>query len=249
MPTWQMSAELSEFVLEKFKKTWYRFTLKDKQATTHLGKYLRTAKLREFMDALGAPLGVVVWDAVGNAKFKQVREEVRKSAQPGLGIGYRKLQYILCIAAMHEDPACSMPLDEQEDRDAEMLELRQQRSAMVLQAIYRGKKGRLNLGVTKGATKSESEQKAASFKKKFVDLMANPSRVAPPKALPAPGPPRPPPAPAGKDLGEDLGPGVQPNVPPAANPVDAEATAEVRNVFRERAAQRAAAAESKANPK
>jgi len=232
-------AELNEFVLEKFKKTWYRFTLKDKHATTHLGKYLRVAKLREFLDSLGAPLGVVIWDEEGNKKYKTLREEVRRHAAPGVGIGYRKLQYILCIAAMAVDPACAMPLEEQEARDDEMKELQKKKAAIVLQSTYRGLKGRSALGVTKGPSKSESEQKAQSFKKKFAEMMKNPAANSTQKALPPPSAPKAPVAAA--PVSTDLGPGVQ----PSTDNKDEAAAAEVRNVFRERAAARAKAREAK----
>merc|ERR1719409_1724285 len=111
----------------------------------------------------------------------------------------------------------------------------------MMQAIYRGKKGRQALGVTKGVAKSESEEKADAFKKKFANLMSNPGKQLS--------------VPKGPPPGAAAGPGVQPNAPSAAAGAivpagdagaptaaaagdaataqqQAEATAEVRNVFR-----------------
>merc|ERR1712093_273609 len=90
-------AELNEFVLTKFKKTWYRITLKDGHALKHLGKYMRMGKLRYFLDQLGSPLGIVVWDSEGMHKYKKIQEEVRRQVVPGIGIHYRRMQYVLCL--------------------------------------------------------------------------------------------------------------------------------------------------------
>ena len=94
--------------------------LKDKHVNKHLGKYMRVAKLRDFLTKLGAPLGIVLWDARGMTKYETIKDEVRRMSTPGLGISYRRMQYILCIHAMAEDPACEMPLDEYEKRQTEL---------------------------------------------------------------------------------------------------------------------------------
>jgi len=245
-------AEISEFVLTKFRKIWYGITLKDKHVDIHLGKYMRAAKLREFLSKLGAPLGVVLWDVKGMAKYKQIQQEVRRGRSRGQGISYRKMQYIVCQYAMSVDPACDMPLEDKEARTAELLLIRKERCANMLQAAYRGKLGRKALGVEVGPQKSESEMQAGAFKKKFADMMSNPKQVlTAPAILPAAAA-----APSGEASAGAMvptagpaqsGPGVQPNGGAAVTESQANDTAQVRNVFRERAAARAAASKSKGN--
>lgn len=251
-------AEISEFVLTKFRKTWYLITLKDKHVNKHLGKYMRVAKLRDFLTKLGAPLGIVLWDARGMTKYETIKDEVRRMSTPGLGISYRRMQYILCIHAMAEDPACEMPLDEYEKRQTELDAVARMRCANLLQAAYRGRRGRSALGVV-GVAKSEKEEKADAFKKRFANMMNSPSKaLSPPKrqaslpapvSSPSPAPGSPSPVPASPAPMASLSPGVTPNAPsasptPATNN-QAAATAEVRNVFRERAMARAAAKSAK----
>lgn len=232
-------AEISEFVLTKFRKTWYLITLKDKHVNQHLGKYMRVGKTREFLTRLGAPLGVVLWDVAGVCKFKTIQDEVRRLATPGLGISYRKMQYILCIHAMSKDPACEMPLDEFEAREDALVSIAKTRCAAMLTAAYKGKRARKNLGVVEGQGKTAEEEKADSFKKRFANLMSNPAKSLSPVRSPTP--------PTAMSVTSPTqvvatinSPGVQPTSPPLSNG-EAAATAEVRNVFRERAAQRAAA--------
>merc|ERR1719247_1607112 len=184
------------------------------------------------MEKLGAPLGVVVWDKEGTRKYKTVKQEVSRLKEPGFGISYRRMQHILCNHAMAVDPACEMPLEEHEARQEELEEIRTAKAVAMLQAAWRGRQGRSALGVSKGASKSEKEQKADAFKKKFVDLMKDPSKKmgAPMKALP--GPPQPPAA-AAPAPGADApavttaeGPGVQLNAQASAD------TEDMKNVFR-----------------
>lgn len=260
-------AELNEFVLEKFKKTWYRFTLKDRHADRHLGQALKVNKLKEFLEALGAPLGVVVWDYRGDNKFKMIREEVRRVEVPNVGISYRQMQYILCVHAMSEDPACDMPVEEKVMREEFLTELATERAASLIQAIYRGKKGRRALGVaTPRASGNAAESQAAAFKKRFVGLMNDPNKMQqrqtqaiagkPPSTLAIAGMPQgatghPPQPGAANSAG--VPPMQQGGSPSAAvgqkglhagsgaTPAEEDATSEVRNVFRERAKARAAA--------
>jgi hypothetical protein len=253
-------AELNLFVLEKFKKTWYRFTMKDPHAARHLGQNIRTNKLREFLDALGSPLGIVLWDKKGTEKYKKIKEEIRRVEVPGVGASYRAVQYILCLHAMAEDPACDMPVEEKVERQELLHKMVLEQSASKLQAIYRGVKGRKNLGVTKGAAKSESEMKAASFKKRFVGLMNNPGAMTAPKvpakamvpAITASATTSASPLAAGQPgngaalstaMAVPQGIGVPPNSPPTAGTEAATAAAvdATKNIFKERAAQRAAA--------
>merc|ERR1712046_51027 len=97
---------------------------------------------------------------------------------------------------MGADVACEMPLDELEKREEALLEVTKERAVAMFQAMWRGKKGRKNLGVEKKASVSEKEAKAQSFKKKFANLMSNPSQVSSQgqKALPPPPKPAAPPA-------------------------------------------------------
>merc|ERR1712146_184202 len=189
-----------------------------------------------------------------------------------MGISYRAMQYILCLYAMKEDPACDMPAEEKFFREEEIKKVRTEKAAATLQAIYRGQKFRRLLGVNKGAAKSEAESQAASFKKRFVGLMNNPGAMGtPPKKAPgavavptmavaSANPPRPavpaalavPAAPT--TVAGSSAVGVPMGSPPPAATGDttqqqAAATAEVRNVFRERAAQRAAAKAAKPGAK
>jgi len=242
-------AEISEFVLSKFKTQWYLITLKDKHAKQHLGKYMKAAKTREFLERLGAPLGIVVWDSEGTKKYKTIKEEVRLFSTPGMGISYRRMQYVLCLHAMNIDPACEMPLDEHEAREEAMFKIAQERAAAMLQGAWRGKQGRAKLGVTKGVSKSDKDQKADSFKKKFADLMKNPQAMKslpPPPGAAAPPPAgAPPPPTAAAKAAPAAAPatGLSPGIQPTAD--DTSKTAEVKNVFRERAAQRKAARDAK----
>merc|ERR1719201_1086090 len=107
-------AEINEFVLDKFKKTWYRYTLADKHAGKHLGRYLRVNKLRTFLSDLGAPLGIVVWDSEGTKKYKMIKEEVRAKQTQGCGISYRAMQLILCDVTLGTH---MMPYEEQTKRN------------------------------------------------------------------------------------------------------------------------------------
>merc|ERR1711865_378078 len=227
-------AEISEFVLDKYKKCWYRYTLNDKHAHKHLGKYLRIAKLRNFLSDLGAPLGIVVWDSEGNKKFKTIREEVREQASGIDGITYRKMQEILCKVTMGVH---MMPYEDQVKRQEMLDDLALRRAAIVIQAMYKGKKSRSNLGIKRGAATSEADSKAKDFKKRFMTMLANPaaakSIAAPPPAAGAPQ--------------ASLAPGIAPTpaAAPAPAPAQNDEVAAVRNVFRERAAQRAAASAAK----
>lgn len=250
-------AELNEFVLEKFKKTWYRFTLKDAHANVHLGQYIRLNKIRDFLDALGSPLGVVVWDKKGIAKYKLVKEECRRVELVGSGVSYRQMQYILALQAMSEDPACDMPVEEKEERDAHLNKIKLEKAAAIMQALYRGGKGRAALGVDKGAQKSQSELQANAFKKRFATMMNNPGAVpAPPKGgamaiMPPSGGSQAQPAslPAAASAGVGIpmqaqGGHAQSQSTNATEQIAADTNA-VKNVFRERAAQRAMAKASK----
>lgn len=230
-------AEINEFVLDKFKKCWYRYTLTDKHAHKHLGKYLRIAKLREFLMSLGAPLGIVVWDSEGLSKYKKIREEVRSSASGIDGITYRKMQDILCKESMGVH---MMPYEEQVKRQEMLDDLALRRAAIVIQAMYKGKKSRSNLGIKRGAATSEADSKAKDFKKRFMTMLANPAAA---KSIAAP-----PPAAGAPAAQVSLAPGVAPTpaaAPPPPAPAQDEEVAAVRNVFRERAAQRAAASAAK----
>ena len=232
-------AEINEFVLDKFKKCWYRYTLADKHAAKHMGAYLRNTQVRNFLNDLGAPLGIVVWDAEGTKKYKDIREQVRMLSDPAQGISYRKMQQILCDVTLG---AHMMPYEEKVKRQEILDDLALKRAAIVIQAMYKGKKSRAALGVKKGAATSEADAKAKDFKKRFMTMLGNPSSV---KAI-APPPPA---------AGASLAPGVTPTAPAAAAPAPAPAApaggsmeAEVdgvRNIFKERAAQRAAARASK----
>jgi voltage-dependent calcium channel L type alpha-1S len=235
-------AEINEFVLDKFKKCWYRYTLADKHASKHLGKYLRVARLRNFLNDLGAPLGIVVWDSEGTKKYKEIREQVRQLQTPGMGVEYRQMQQILCDVTMGPH---MMPYEEKVKREEFLNELALKRAAIVIQAMYKGKKSRAALGVKKGAAVSEADAKAKDFKKRFMTMLANPSAAKPIAPPPAAG-------------GASLEPGVAPTSPaaaaaaaaaaPAAPAAGASMEAEVdgvRNIFKERAAQRAAARASK----
>lgn len=244
-------AEINLFVLEKFKKTWYRYTLKDKHSEQNLGRYLRIFKLRDFMTDLGAPLGIVVWDKEGTKKYKHIQEEVRRKAVPGKGISYRHMQYILCSSSMDADVKCELPLEEKEARQDEKDKLELERAATVIQTLYKGKKARAALGVTTGAAKSEAEQKAGDFKKKFANLMNNPNKMklTSPAAAPVSVAQAQPAAQNANQVSipNGVGAGVSPiqDAPPPSTSQPskdaAEATDEVRNVFKERAAARAAA--------
>jgi len=236
-------AEISEFVLTKFRKSWYLITLKDKHVNQHLGKYMRIGKTREFLTKLGAPLGVVLWDVAGVCKFKTIQDEVRRLATPGLGISYRKMQYILCIHAMSKDINCEMPLDEYEAREDALINISKTRCASMLTAAFKGKQGRKNLGVVEGQAKSADEEKADSFKKRFANLMSNPAKSLSPVKSPTPSAAMSVTSPT-QVVATIASPGVQPTSPPVSDG-EAAATAEVRNVFRERAAQRAAAKAAK----
>eukprot|EP00656_Telonema_subtile_P003728 TRINITY_DN11687_c0_g2_i8.p1 TRINITY_DN11687_c0_g2~~TRINITY_DN11687_c0_g2_i8.p1 ORF type:complete len:2048 (+),score=517.82 TRINITY_DN11687_c0_g2_i8:88-6231(+) len=168
-------SEINEFVLDKFKKTWYRYTLADKHAGKHLGRYLRVAKLRSFLGDLGAPLGIVVWDAEGRARYKMIREEVRAQQTPGLGIAYRKMQYILCL--VHMGPGM-MPHEDKVRREDYLNELSLARAAVAIQAMYKGKHARQKLGVKRGAATADTDNKAVDFKKRFLTMLNNPNALA-----------------------------------------------------------------------
>merc|ERR1711871_1776989 len=154
-----------------------------------------------------------------------IQAEVRRHQTPGLGISYRKFQYILCLHAMSIDPACDMPLEEKEARAAEESELRRTRCALLLQAAWAGQKGRKELGVENvGSGMSPEEEKAASFKKKFADLMNNPNtKLTAPATLAV----------------------AAPAAAPAASAAQAQDVNETRNVFLEKARQRVAAQQAR----
>lgn len=234
-------AEINEFVLDKFKKTWYRYTMADKHAAKHMGKYLRVNKLRNFLSDLGAPLGIVVWDSQGIQKYKLIKEEVRTEQTAGLGIGYRKMQQILVKVALG---IAMMPYEDKTIREEYLDDLQTKRSAIVIQAMYKGKKTRQSLGVKRGAATSEADSKAKDFKKRFMNMLANPAAVkpaAPPAAAalsPAPSP-----APAAA-VGVAMAPVAAPAVVGVGGSMEAE-VGEVRNIFKQRAAERAKAKASK----
>eukprot|EP00658_Telonema_sp_P-2_P084296 TRINITY_DN931_c0_g1_i5.p1 TRINITY_DN931_c0_g1~~TRINITY_DN931_c0_g1_i5.p1 ORF type:complete len:1358 (+),score=416.38 TRINITY_DN931_c0_g1_i5:162-4235(+) len=179
-------SDINEFVLDKFKKTWYRYTLADKHAKRHLGKYLRINQLRNFISDLGAPLGIVVWDSEGIKRYRRIKEEVRHHQTPGLGIGYRKFQYVLCLDYLGVD---MMPYEDRMNREDLIQKLETDRAAKVIQALYKGKKAREKLGVKKAAYIGDVGVKAMDFKNRFKMMLTNPSGIVGPNDnAPAPAP-------------------------------------------------------------
>jgi len=240
-------AEINEFVLDKFKKTWYRYTLADKHAGKHLGRYLRVNQLRSFIGDLGAPLGIVVWDSEGTKKYKMIKEEVRNRQTAGQGIDYRKMQMILCDVTMGTHV---MPYEDKVKREKYLDDLATAKAAVVIQAMYKGKKARQGLGVKKGAAVSEADAKAKDFKKRFMSMLADPSAVKKPVSVPAPVAPTatsPAAATAGNPAAALPAPaavGVAPTSPAPQGSLEASAQ-ETNNIFQQRAAERARAKAAK----
>jgi hypothetical protein len=200
--------------------------------------------VKDFLDALGSPLGIIVWDEIAQNKYKMIKEECRRVAVPGVGVSYRQMQYILCLYAMAEDPATEPPLEDKENREQVLLEYKTAICAAQIQALWRGKIGRRLLGVTNVASgKSDADRKSDAFKKRFANMMSNPAKVGV-LSLPKPAAAVPSAASVGVLGVGPASPEMATDPPPSAD-VAASGAAEVRNVFRERAAQRMAAKQAR----
>jgi len=134
--------EISDYVLDKYKQLWTKYTVNKKTKST--GKYLRLYYLKAFMSDLGSPLGVTIWDKDNTYRYKLIQEECRRCQVEGMGITYRKLLYVFSLYSMGLE---LLPLEDLMERSGTLERLAEERAARLVQAIWRAKKARQRLGI------------------------------------------------------------------------------------------------------
>jgi len=127
--------------------------------------------LQPFLQALGYPLGVPVWDKAGKDRYRLILHECRKKTKDGGGIGYKDLLLLLCAYALKWD-AGELPYSDEMGRKNEMAKIQEQVAVSMLQSAYRGKQKRAVLGVVKAPQKSVEELQATQFRNKFLNRLS-----------------------------------------------------------------------------
>jgi len=179
-------AEITAFHLEKFRSTWFKFTtnvdVNDIAKKTD-GTTMSLFALHPFLEALGFPLGISVWNSEARDRYRLIQHEARAKLNKAKGgILYKDMLMILTAHALKWNDG-QLPYDQYMEKKKTIVTLREEVSAKMLQAAYRGKKKREALGIKVAPVKSANERQAASFKAKFLQNLTSPGS-APTRADP-----------------------------------------------------------------